>query len=445
MPSDAAKGRPGDLDLVFSLGVANERLGRHAEAEDAFQRALAIDPEDGRTLNYLGYMWADRGEKLEQALELIQRAVALEPDNGAYVDSLGWVYFRLGRLSEARHHLEEAARLVPEDATILEHLGDLYVALEIPGQGARDLPARPGHGRRQRRGPAAQVGPARDRLVAGSPDRHPRALRVPVRARRGRLRDVRSCIGAGFERALGDQPRRGSCPPAELDSQRLMRVRLTSDEGRGRFRLLLRLHDPARYQIRATHPLFNQRLWTLDVDGDRAVLVDFHQHVVCRYQGAAEIGAIPLGPFPFESLPALLLGYLPLPPAQPPERPAPGLLVVHRLDWGAGGPRLSIGDLVERFEVAGDETVTWERSDDGWYVLAAAAENLDLRWKETLREPLGEPLAPIEVPAGYAEGPCDLGWLTRSKMRRSTSERRPGRDRRNDLYADRLTVHRFDP
>jgi Flp pilus assembly protein TadD len=136
--ASTTKGKGGDLDLVFSLGVANERLGRFPEAEQAFQRALVIDPEDGRTLNYLGYMWADRGENLEQALELIQRAVALEPDNGAYVDSLGWVYYRLGRLNEARHHLEEAARLMPEDATILEHLGDLYVALEIPDK-AREL------------------------------------------------------------------------------------------------------------------------------------------------------------------------------------------------------------------------------------------------------------------------------------------------------------------
>lgn len=131
-------GRPGDVDLVFSLGVASERLGRHAEAESAFQRVLELDPDDSRTLNYLGYMWADRGVNLDRALELIRRAVALEPDNGAYVDSLGWAYFRLGRLTEARRHLEEAARLLPEDATILEHLGDLYVALEIPEK-AREI------------------------------------------------------------------------------------------------------------------------------------------------------------------------------------------------------------------------------------------------------------------------------------------------------------------
>ena len=80
-------------------------------------------------MNYLGYMWADNGENLEQALELVRRAVALEPDNGAYVDSLGWALFRLGEFEAARSQLERAQQLVPEDSTILEHLGDVYVAL----------------------------------------------------------------------------------------------------------------------------------------------------------------------------------------------------------------------------------------------------------------------------------------------------------------------------
>jgi hypothetical protein len=187
-------------------------------------------------------------------------------------------------------------------------------------------------------------------------------------------------------------------------------VRLSSDQGRGRFRLLLRLHDPERYQIRATHPLFNQRLWTLDVDGGQAVLVDFQQHLVCRYQGEAEIGAIPLGPFPFASLPALLLGYLPLAPVGEPDRSGDdglGFSDAQGRRWTAVLDR----GTVARFEVAGEEEVTWERAE-GWYVLSSDAESLDLRWKETLREPLGEPLAPIAIPADYEEGPCDLGWLS---------------------------------
>ena len=76
-------------------------------------------------LNYLGYMWAERGENLARALELIQKAVDLDPGNGAYLDSLGWTYFQLGKLDLARKSLQTAFELSPDDPTIEEHLGDL--------------------------------------------------------------------------------------------------------------------------------------------------------------------------------------------------------------------------------------------------------------------------------------------------------------------------------
>ncbi len=77
-------------------------------------------------MNYLGYMWADRGENLPRALELIRKAVDLEPSNGAYLDSLGWVYFRLNKLDKAEENLLVASTLNPDDATVEEHLGDLW-------------------------------------------------------------------------------------------------------------------------------------------------------------------------------------------------------------------------------------------------------------------------------------------------------------------------------
>ncbi len=122
---------------LFLLGAAQERSGQRAKAVVTFQRLLELSPDHTPTLNYLGYMWAEEGENLEQAIALIRRAVAQEPDNGAYVDSLGWAYYQLGRYEEAREHLEWAARLVPNDATIFEHLGDLYKALNNLEQ-ARD-------------------------------------------------------------------------------------------------------------------------------------------------------------------------------------------------------------------------------------------------------------------------------------------------------------------
>jgi len=122
--------QPESLAALFLLGAAQERNGERAAAIATFHRLLALDPEHAPSLNYLGYMWAERGEKLDDALTMIRRAVALDPDNGAYVDSLGWVCYQLGRYEQAREHLEWAVRLIPDDATILEHLGDLYLKLD---------------------------------------------------------------------------------------------------------------------------------------------------------------------------------------------------------------------------------------------------------------------------------------------------------------------------
>ena len=119
----------GSTDVLFLLGAAYERVGRHAAAEREFRRLLAARPDFAPALNYLGYMWAERGVNLPEALELVRKAVDLDPDNGAYVDSLGWAYYQLGRYEDARGHLERAATLVNDDSIVLEHLGDLYRAV----------------------------------------------------------------------------------------------------------------------------------------------------------------------------------------------------------------------------------------------------------------------------------------------------------------------------
>ena len=62
---------------------------------------------------------------LERAAEMLNRAVKQEPRNGAYVDSLGWVYFRQGKLELAEKYLTDATHLLPRDATVHEHLGDV--------------------------------------------------------------------------------------------------------------------------------------------------------------------------------------------------------------------------------------------------------------------------------------------------------------------------------
>src|SRR5438445_11275859 len=78
------------------------------------------------TLKYFGYMLADRGVRLDEALGYIKKAVELEPANGTYLDSLGWAYFKLGKYDLAEDNLTRASQHMGADPTVQEHLGDLY-------------------------------------------------------------------------------------------------------------------------------------------------------------------------------------------------------------------------------------------------------------------------------------------------------------------------------
>ncbi|MGZ4779770.1 MAG: tetratricopeptide repeat protein [Thermoanaerobaculia bacterium] len=118
--------KPDDLDVIFELGSVYERSGDRPAAEKIFLQLLQSHPDHAATLNYLGYMWAENNVNLDRAAEMLNRAVNQEPRNGAYIDSLGWVYYRQGKLDLAEKYLTDATRLLPRDATVHEHLGDVF-------------------------------------------------------------------------------------------------------------------------------------------------------------------------------------------------------------------------------------------------------------------------------------------------------------------------------
>lgn len=121
--------KPHFRDARFQLAIMLEKSGDFSEAEKEFRLILGEKPDDAAALNYLGYTLVERGERLQEATELITRAVALEPRNGAYRDSLGWAYFKLGRSTEAVQELAEAVKLVSDDETLWDHLGDAFAAV----------------------------------------------------------------------------------------------------------------------------------------------------------------------------------------------------------------------------------------------------------------------------------------------------------------------------
>ncbi len=113
--------------VKFQLATVFERQKDFNRAESIFQEILKEDPKDAMTLNYLGYMLADRGVRLPEAVQYVQQALDLDPNNGAYLDSLGWAYFKLNDLQKAEKYLMQAVELEKKDPVIHDHLGDVYL------------------------------------------------------------------------------------------------------------------------------------------------------------------------------------------------------------------------------------------------------------------------------------------------------------------------------
>ena len=120
---------PDNPDARFYLASTLERLKRYDEAAREFQQLLAKHPDNARALNYLGYMWIERGEHLDEAIQLVRRALKLDPENPAYLDSLAWGYYRKGDPETARTYIDETLRRIDTDPLILDHAGDIYAAL----------------------------------------------------------------------------------------------------------------------------------------------------------------------------------------------------------------------------------------------------------------------------------------------------------------------------
>jgi len=116
--------------FYFEFGAALERNGDFAEAEKCFRKCLELSPKFSEAMNYLGYMWADRGENLDEARKLIERAVELEPQNTAYLDSMAWVLFKLKEPRAAFQWMRKAMEHWDKpDPTLYDHLGDIHAEL----------------------------------------------------------------------------------------------------------------------------------------------------------------------------------------------------------------------------------------------------------------------------------------------------------------------------
>jgi tetratricopeptide (TPR) repeat protein len=126
---DAQSKFPGDTTIGFELGAVFDKQKKFSDAESAFRQVLSKEPDNAPALNYLGYMLAERGERLNESVDFLKKAVAIEPENGSYLDSLGWAYYKSDKLDLAAVNLQRAADQLKANSVIQDHYGDVLFRL----------------------------------------------------------------------------------------------------------------------------------------------------------------------------------------------------------------------------------------------------------------------------------------------------------------------------
>jgi tetratricopeptide (TPR) repeat protein len=119
---------PDNPDLLYDHGMAAERLDRLPVMEASLRRLIELRPDHAHAYNALGYTFADRNIRLDEARTLIEKALAITPDDAHILDSMGWVLFRQKDYPRALEYLQRAYALRPE-VEIAAHLGEVLWAM----------------------------------------------------------------------------------------------------------------------------------------------------------------------------------------------------------------------------------------------------------------------------------------------------------------------------
>lgn len=121
--------QPEQADVLYDMALLAEKLGRMEVVESNLRRVIALRPDNAHAYNALGYSFADRGIRLDEARALIEQALALAPGDPFIIDSLGWALYRQGDLKGAEAQLRKALSL-RADAEIAAHLGEVLWKLD---------------------------------------------------------------------------------------------------------------------------------------------------------------------------------------------------------------------------------------------------------------------------------------------------------------------------
>jgi tetratricopeptide (TPR) repeat protein len=111
-------------EFYFDFGLLHEKNKDFDRMESKLKKAISLKPDYAIAYNALGYSYADRNVKLDDAKRYIEIALSIEPQNHYILDSMGWVHYRLENYDIAYEFITKAYS-IQEDPEIAAHLGEV--------------------------------------------------------------------------------------------------------------------------------------------------------------------------------------------------------------------------------------------------------------------------------------------------------------------------------
>lgn len=115
-----------NVDVMGTLGLIYDNKKDWEKSDEIYEMAISIDSSNALILNNYAYSLAERGEKLNFALEMSKKALEADPESSSYLDTIGWIYYKLGDYEKAKNYIEKAFEKDSDNATLSDHLGDVY-------------------------------------------------------------------------------------------------------------------------------------------------------------------------------------------------------------------------------------------------------------------------------------------------------------------------------
>jgi Tfp pilus assembly protein PilF len=122
----------GDASAMYQLGRSHQENKSYAEAIDAYEKALALDPDSYKIYNAMGVVYSLQGEH-ELAVELIKEAIRLAPLASHLYNNLGYAFLQQGSANKAADAFERALMLDPENLHARRNLAASYRKMGCDG------------------------------------------------------------------------------------------------------------------------------------------------------------------------------------------------------------------------------------------------------------------------------------------------------------------------